>query len=216
MLSFDCPRCGFCLKVPEALAGKSGACVKCRARITAPAPASTLPSASADEFSPVDLNTLVIDVDDRVRGLTPLTITVQGEDIRPGALDVPPEPVQVACGLLGTALLAVGLFAPIVTGRSAETIRLIQSDHGEGLIVLAMAVVAGVMCARKRFRWLYIPATVVVAILTAGAFLYHREFEEIAAKLAPLDGAHLLQWGWVVPAAGAVFIFAASALQPRN
>lgn len=214
MLAFDCPRCGFCITVPEELAGKTGACAKCRTRITAPASASTLPAATAEEFLPVDLSTLEIDVDNRVRGLTPMHIDVRRSEAT--ALDLPPEPVQVACGLFGAALLVAGVFVPVLEGRQqGVSINLLGTDHGEGWIILVMAAVAAGMCYRKRFRWLYIPAVIVAALVAASYYVHHSQIREIEATLNTAAGVQTLRWGWIVPAVGALLTFAASALQPR-
>lgn len=183
-----------------------------------PAMASTIQATLDDEFRPVDLSTLEIDVDDRVKGLRPLEVSVQGGGVDPRGLDLPPEPIQIWSGILGTIVLAVGAFVPVLDGTGGGSRNLLEAGAGEGYILLAVAITSGIMAARRRFRWLYIPAVIAGAIVVA-SYLWHlgfaREVKDVLRGGINTNSVRLM-WGWIVPAAGSVMLFLASALHRRK
>src|SRR5689334_9074481 len=133
-------------------------------------------------------------------------------------------------GFAGAALLAAGLFTPIMTVPILGTMNLFNNGTNLiGIDLLVLAAVAAVLAARGRLRDLIWPG-----IGAAGVLLY--EFGSLQFRLAQMRealskdlqgnpfaglaqsaaGAIQLQWGWLVLAAAAGVLVYAGATAPRG
>jgi hypothetical protein len=132
-------------------------------------------------------------------------------------------------GFAGAALLAGGLFTPIMTVPILGSVNLFNNGTNlVGIDLLILAILAGVLAAKERTRALKLPG-----IAACGIVLY--EFASLQWRLAemreslerdlqgnPFAGlaqgaanAIQLQWGWLVLAAGAGVIAYAGLSSPR-
>ena len=131
--------------------------------------------------------------------------------------------VNLLCGVLGSLILVVGVFLPIVRIPVAGTINLFRNGEGDGVYILALALISLALTLRRAFRWLCV--TALLALLIVGAdFLdsmlkIRKAKASMATELegnqfrglaeAALQGVEM-QWGWGVLLAGVVLLLIAA------
>lgn len=122
---------------------------------------------------------------------------------------------QQAWILSGAGLMAFGTFLPIVSLPLVGSQNYFQNGRGDGVFVVALAAIVGVMAFSKLVRFAWIPAGV------AGGFLLYAFVNlislisetraDLEASLAGnpfaglaqgLAGTIQVQWGWFVMFAG--------------
>lgn len=130
---------------------------------------------------------------------------------------------QRSLGLIGAAVLFVGVFMPILSVPIVGSVNYFQNGRGDGTIILVLALLALLLTATRSFRLLWIPGVLSLALLAFTFIniqaklndardsmtreLADNPFRGLAEAMA---GSVQLQWGWAVLVVGAVILIAAT------
>lgn len=117
--------------------------------------------------------------------------------------------------LAGAGLMVFGTFSPIVSLPLVGSQNYFQNGQGDGVLVVAMALITGGMAFSKAVRFAWIPAGVAGGFALYTLVNLMSVISEIQADLETslagnpfaglaqgLAGTIQLQWGWVVMFAG--------------
>jgi hypothetical protein len=129
-------------------------------------------------------------------------------------------------GILGSAILFIGVFMPIVKVPIVGDINYFQNGRGDGVIVLVLAVTSLALVLLRWYRELWITALGSAAILAFTFFNFQAKMSQMNTKMEtdlkdnPFRGlADLalqsiqLQWGWAVLVIGIALLIAAAAMK---
>ncbi len=135
-----------------------------------------------------------------------------------------------AIGLIGAAILFVGVFAPVVSYPIAGSVNYFHNGSAEGVIVLAFAVASAIAIGVRRFGALWYTGIGSLGVLGYGFFHLHSKIANMKRGVetqlsgnplrgladAALGGIQL-QWGWGILALGAVMVLIAAGMkEPRE
>jgi hypothetical protein len=131
-------------------------------------------------------------------------------------------------GILGSALLFIGVFMPIVKVPVIGDMNYFANGKGDGVLILALAVISLVLVLLRFYRELWITALGSAAVLAFTFFNLQSRMSEMSAKMEtdlkdnPFRGlAELamqsvqLQWGWAVLVIGIALLIAAAAMRDK-
>lgn len=126
-------------------------------------------------------------------------------------------------GLLGSAVLFVGVFMPIVSVPIMGSVNYFQNGRGDGTVVLGFALVALFMVNRKFYRLLWIPGFGSLAVLALTFWNIQSRLSEMRSSMSKeladnpfrglaeaMTGTVQLQWGWAVLVVGSVLLLLAA------
>jgi len=129
-------------------------------------------------------------------------------------------------GLIGSAVLFVGVFAPIVSIPIMGNINYFQNGKGDGTIVLVLAVVSVILVLLKKFKGLWFTGLGSMAIMVFTFINFQMNLANIKTQMeAELAGNPFrgiadmamqsvqLQWGWALLIVGAVLVIASAAIK---
>ena len=129
-------------------------------------------------------------------------------------------------GLVGAAVLAIGVFMPLLSGPLGMSVNYFSNGKGDGILVLAMAGCSAALVLARQFRLLWATGAVSLAVL---AFTFNRVrsgMSEVKAQMdrdlqgnpfrgladAAMESVQM-QWGWAVLAIGAALILGCAAMK---
>lgn len=116
-------------------------------------------------------------------------------------------------GLLGSFLLGIGNFLPIISVPLLGSFNyMLNGEGGDGLIVLGLAIIAGLCILSGRLVWARIPAIGAGLVMAFTLFNYSSTIGQ-----SPFGSFVRLEWGWLVLIPGcALVLLAAFAPQPKT
>lgn len=130
---------------------------------------------------------------------------------------------QKILGLSGSAVLALGVFVPIVSLPIVGNINYFNNGQGDGIFILLIALVAAALSFFGRYKFLWIPgaASLVLLLITLTRFIQvvNDAKTELTDSLVGNPFAGLaeglmasvqLQWGWMLLFLGSIVIVSAS------
>lgn len=129
--------------------------------------------------------------------------------------------LKAALGLCGSGMLAVGVFCPIASMPFAGEIYFFHNGDGDGRIILALAVMSGILCFIRRFPLLWVTGLGSAGVLAMFYFGFQRGKGSFSSGLAgnPFSGlatlatnAMQIQWGFAILAIGAILVLVAAGL----
>jgi hypothetical protein len=124
---------------------------------------------------------------------------------------------RTTLGITGSALLAVGAFLPLVSVPIVGSITYVHNGRGDGIIVLALAVLSALIVLAKRFRVLWLTGLASLALIGYSFLNIRAAIALMEMELAnnPFRGlANVqLQWGWAVLIVGAVLLLATAGMR---
>jgi hypothetical protein len=123
------------------------------------------------------------------------------------------------CGLAGAALLAVGVFTPIVRVPIVGSINYFRNGTGDGTVILVISALAALFAAVRQTGWL-LPLGTFASGLLAIVFLSLRaRMTDVQSSMVrdladnPFRGiaeamtqSIQLEWGWAVMVAGGLLL----------
>jgi len=131
-------------------------------------------------------------------------------------------------GLIGSAVLFVGVFAPIVSIPIMGNMNYFQNGKGDGVIVLVLAVISLILVLLKKFKGLWFTGLGSIAIMTFTFINFQIALAntrtQMETELAgnPFRGiadmamqSVQIQWGWALLIIGAVFLIASAAIKEK-
>jgi len=132
-------------------------------------------------------------------------------------------------GIIGSAILFVGVFTPIVSAPFVGGLNYFQNGKGDGTIILALALISLVLALLKKYKGLWFTGigSAVVLLFTFIMFqirvsemqsemdrqLAGNPFADIAKSMA---GSVQLQWGWALLVVGAVLLMCGAAIKDKH
>lgn len=129
-------------------------------------------------------------------------------------------------GLIGSAVLFLGVFAPIVSIPIMGNMNYFQNGKGDGIIVLVLAVVSLILVLLKKFKGLWFTGLSSMAIMVFTFINFQMNLAntntQMETELAgnPFRGlvdmamqSVQIQWGWALLIVGAVLVIASAAIK---
>lgn len=129
-------------------------------------------------------------------------------------------------GLIGSAILFVGVFAPIVSIPIMGNMNYFQNGKGDGTIVLVLAVVSLILVLLKKFKGLWFTGLGSMAIMTFTFINFQMALTNTRTQMEtdlvgnPFRGiadmamqSVQIQWGWALLIIGAVLLIASAAIK---
>lgn len=135
------------------------------------------------------------------------------------------DPKQIL-GLIGSSLLFIGVFTPIISYPVIGTMNTFQHTQWDGPIILILAIISIFLSLTGRYNWLWVTGflslgVVAITFLTIQFKLAALQ-EKMAMRLAgnPFRGladkalqSVQIRWGWALLVAGALLLIASAALK---
>jgi hypothetical protein len=124
---------------------------------------------------------------------------------------------RLLLGLLGSLFLIFGVFTPLFSVPIVGSVTYLGSGFGDGLFILVFAVIAILLTLFKRFRYLFIPALLSLALMvytfTSFQSRLGRLRDDDNPLSAALGSAIQLSWGWGILTIGVVLLIIAASLK---
>jgi hypothetical protein len=131
-------------------------------------------------------------------------------------------------GLIGSAVLFVGVFAPIISLPIVGNMNYFQNGKGDGTIILVLAVISFIVVLLKMFCVLWFTGLGSIALLVFAFVNFQKIFTDIntqtGTELAgnPFGGladmamqSVQIQWGWALLIIGAILLIASAAIKDK-
>jgi hypothetical protein len=132
-------------------------------------------------------------------------------------------------GILGSAILFIGVFMPIVKLPVVGEMNYFHNGRGDGVIILALAVTSLVFVLIRWYRQLWITSLGSAAVLAFTFFNFQSKMSQATRQMEtelkdnPFRGlADLavqsvqLQWGWAVLVIGIAFLIVVAAMKDTD
>ena len=129
-------------------------------------------------------------------------------------------------GLIGSAVLFVGVFAPIVSVPIMGNINYFNNGKGDGVIVLVLAVISLIFVLLKKFKGLWFTGLGSIGIMVFTFVNFQISLANTRTQMEtelvgnPFRGiadiamqSVQIQWGWALLIIGAVLVIASAAIK---
>ncbi len=131
-------------------------------------------------------------------------------------------------GLIGSAVLFVGVFAPIVSVPIMGNINYFNNGKGDGVIVLVLATISLILILLKKFKGLWFTGLGSIGIMVFTFVNFQLSLANTMAQMEtelvgnPFRGiadmamqSVQIQWGWALLIIGAVLLIASAAIKEK-
>jgi len=131
-------------------------------------------------------------------------------------------------GLIGSAVLFVGVFAPIISLPIVGNMNYFQNGKGDGTIILVLAVISFIVVLLKMFCVLWFTGLGSIALLVFAFVNFQKIFTDINTQTGtelvgnPFGGladmamqSVQIQWGWALLIIGAILLIASAAIKDK-
>jgi hypothetical protein len=126
--------------------------------------------------------------------------------------------VRQVLGFLGALMLIIGVFSPVLSAPIIGAITYIKDGGGDGVLILAFALMALVLTAQGQFRGLYFPAALSLAVMAFTFFQTRNLMDNLrrdsGAQASYTSGLVQFQWGWGVLLVGVLLLVVAAQMRP--
>lgn len=132
-------------------------------------------------------------------------------------------------GLVGSAILFVGVFAPLVSVPIVGKINYIGTGERDGVLIVALALTSAALCLARSFKALWFTGIASLVILSFTFIAFQGRFSALQSQMdkelagnpfrAIADVAMSsvqLEWGWAVLLVGTLLVLAAAAIKPEE
>ncbi len=137
---------------------------------------------------------------------------------------------KLLLGIIGSALLILGVFCPIVSIPIIGGMNYFQNGKGDGTIVLVLAAGSAVLALARQFQWLWFTGGGSLGMLIFTFVRFQSLMKDAKRGLSsdlrgnPFAGAAeglfdsvvQLQWGFAILVIGSVLVIAAAAIPKSN
>lgn len=133
--------------------------------------------------------------------------------------------VKQTLGLLGSSLLFVGVFTPILSIPIIGSLNYIQNGREDGIAILVMGIVSFVMVLKKLYQALWVPGIVSICVISFTFIKFKVTFSNARSQMETellgnpyrtvaemIAQSVQLQWGWAVLITGAALIVTSAAI----
>jgi hypothetical protein len=131
-------------------------------------------------------------------------------------------------GIIGSIILFIGVFTPIVSIPIMGNMNYFQNGKGDGMFVLILAVASFVLVLTKKYKGLWFTGGASLAVMTFTFINFQMKVSDMKklmeSELAdnPFRGladmamqSVQLQWGWALLIVGAGFLIASAAVKDK-
>lgn len=122
-------------------------------------------------------------------------------------------------GLVGTALMAIGVFMPLMTGPFGMNVNYFANGKGDGWFILGLAACSIALIIARRFSLLWVTGGLSFGLIGFTFFQFQSRISEVQSTMNkdlqgnPFRGladaamsSVQMQWGWLVLLIGAALI----------
>src|SRR5207302_3035134 len=130
-------------------------------------------------------------------------------------------------GLLGSLLLFLGVFAPIVSVPIIGSQNYFQNGSGDGVVIAILALLSVVTVCTRRYRALWWTGLASLGVLVFTFVTFQMKLSQLKQQMNteladnPFKGladvavqSVQLQWGWAILVVGVVLVLVAAAMKP--
>jgi hypothetical protein len=135
-------------------------------------------------------------------------------------------PVRQVLGLVGSLILFIGVFTPVISLPIVGSVNYFQNGRGDGVFILLLAVLSVFLTLTRRYHLLLFTGIGSLAILTITFVTFQMRMSEMQSQFkqtmannpfAGLGDAMFstiqIQWGWAVLLIGAVIVTSTALLK---
>ncbi len=132
-------------------------------------------------------------------------------------------------GIIGSILLFIGVFTPIVSAPIIGSINYFSNGRGDGVIILILSIISFILVVNKAYKLLLFSGLGTLAMLIFTFINFEVKLNEITTKMNleladnPFKGVAntavnsvQLQWGWALLVIGSILIIGSSKLKSDN
>lgn len=116
-------------------------------------------------------------------------------------------------GLIGTVLLLIGAFAPVISVPIIGSVNLTQGT--DGYIIVGVAVVSGILVLLNKVKWLWGTGLLSLGVIIVDFITIKNKLGGMAGRGGELGEAIAksisMQWGWILLLIGAILLMIAAA-----
>ena len=129
-------------------------------------------------------------------------------------------------GMIGSIILFVGVFTPILSVPIMGNINYFQNGKGDGTIVLILAVISFILVLIKKYKGLWFTGLGSIGVLLFTFINFQLRMSQVIANMEselagnPFRGladiamqSVQLQWGWALLIVGAALVIASAAIK---
>lgn len=127
-------------------------------------------------------------------------------------------------GILGSLILFIGVFAPLVSIPIVGNINYFQNGKGDGSLILVLAIISFVLTLTRNYRGLWFTCGGALLVMLITFVNVHSKMDELKTELGGSGNGLFrgladvavqsiqLQWGWALLLAGLALLVAAAAM----
>ena len=132
-------------------------------------------------------------------------------------------------GLIGSIVLFIGVFTPIVSVPIVGDMNYFQNGKGDGTLILILAVISLVLVLTKQFRGLWFTGLGSLAVMAFTFINFQKKISDMKSQMeSELAGNPFrsiadiamqsvqLQWGWALLIVGAGLVIAGAAMKDES
>ncbi len=132
-------------------------------------------------------------------------------------------------GLIGSIVLFIGVFTPIVSVPIMGNMNYFQNGKGDGTLILILAVVSLVLVLTKKYKGLWVTGLGSLAVMAFTFINFQMKISDMKSQMEselagnPFRGladmamqSVQLQWGWALLIVGAGLVIASAALKDES
>jgi hypothetical protein len=132
-------------------------------------------------------------------------------------------------GLIGSIVLFIGVFTPIVSVPIMGNMNYFQNGKGDGTLILILAVVTLVLVLMKKYKGLWFTGVGSLAVMAFTFINFQMKISDMKSQMEselagnPFRGladmamqSVQLQWGWALLIVGAGLVIASAAMKDES
>jgi hypothetical protein len=132
-------------------------------------------------------------------------------------------------GLIGSIVLFLGVFMPIVSVPIIGSMNYFQNGKGDGVMILVLAVVSLLLVLTKQYKGLWLTGIGSLAVMAYTFINFQTKIADMKKQMQSELTGNLfqgladtamqsiqLQWGWALLVVGAGLVIASAAMKNEN
>ena len=132
-------------------------------------------------------------------------------------------------GLIGSVVLFIGVFTPIVSVPVMGNVNYFQNGQGDGTIILVFAVISSIMALMEKYKVLWFTGSASLAVMLFTLINFQTKMSQFRADMEleladnPFRGlaemaisSIQLQWGWALLVVGAALVITSAAFKNKT
>ena len=134
--------------------------------------------------------------------------------------------IKQLLGLIGSIVLFIGVFTPIVSIPIIGDMNYFQNGEGDGTIILVLAVISLILVLTKKYNVLWFTSIGSIGVMLFTFINFQSKISQVKADMDseladnPFRGlaemamqSVQLQWGWALLVVGAALVIASAAIK---